>query len=148
MNEQFFNKHYIRIDSNNLIIAGFSDAFQQPQPTDILINNQGGYQFRLSPDGEENPPLFDDWMIPMYRWNGSYVIERIPEEMEADRPAPAPPIPTQEERISALESVILASETLLDTPMAVNFFETQIKLGRMKLEDVPLKHINEVKLSL
>lgn len=52
------NKHYLTV-VNGRIIKGFSDAFKQPQNCDICINEQGGYQFRLFADGEENPPLTD-----------------------------------------------------------------------------------------
>jgi len=99
----FFNNHYIRIDDNGLIIAGFSDAFRQPEPTDILINAEGSFQFHLFPDGRENPALFDMYMVPLYRWDGEQVIERTPAEIEADRPEPPPPMPSQEERIRDLE---------------------------------------------
>ena len=48
---EFYNTHYIRTDDQARIVAGFSDAFLQPEATDILINGQGGYQFRLFPGG-------------------------------------------------------------------------------------------------
>ena len=66
---EFYDKHYIRTDEDGQIIKGFSDAFEQPQEGDICINEQGGYQFRLMPGGEENPPLLDDEGNPLYRWN-------------------------------------------------------------------------------
>ena len=28
----FFNSHYIRVDTRNRIFAGFSDAFRRPEP--------------------------------------------------------------------------------------------------------------------
>ena len=89
MNEQFFNKHYIRIDDQSRIITGFSDAFQQPEPSDILINSEGGYQFRLFPGGEENPALFDDLGVPLYSWDKrrKVVITRKPEEIDVERHA-------------------------------------------------------------
>ncbi len=101
----FYNKHYIAVDERNRIVDGFSDAFRQPTDEHICINEQGGYQFRLFPDGEENPTLFDwDGMIPLYKWDGE-VIKRTAEEIEADRPVPEPvePMPTIDERVTALE---------------------------------------------
>ena len=71
--EMFYYKHYIRIDEDNNIIKGFSDAFEQPQADDICINEQGGYQFRLEPGGEENPLLYTMDGIPLYRWDGTVV---------------------------------------------------------------------------
>jgi len=73
--DEFYNKHYIRTDENDNIVKGFSDAFEQSQDGDICINEQGGYQFRLVPGGEENPPLFDDEGNPLYRWNGQKAIK-------------------------------------------------------------------------
>ena len=75
INDEFFNKHYIRTDENNNIVYGFSDAFEPPFTDDICINHQGGYQFRLFPGGEENPPLHDDWDRPLYNWNGTRIIQ-------------------------------------------------------------------------
>ena len=34
---EFYNKHYIRLDGN-VVIKGFSDAFETPLDTDICIN--------------------------------------------------------------------------------------------------------------
>ena len=61
----FYNKHYITVDERSRIVNGFSDAFRKPSETDICINEQGGYQFRLFPGGEENPALHErQHMIP------------------------------------------------------------------------------------
>ena len=68
--EDFSNRYFIRIDADSNIIHGFSDAFEQPQDSDILINAQGGYQFRLYPGGEENPPLRDEYGVLLYYWDG------------------------------------------------------------------------------
>lgn len=73
--EKFYNKHYIRIREDGCIVDGFSDAFREPTDTDICINEQGGYQFRLFPGGEENPSLFEwDGMVPLYKWEGGEVV--------------------------------------------------------------------------
>lgn len=105
---EFYNKHYIAVDERNRIVNGFSDAFRQPSATDICINDQGGYQFRLFPDGVENPALFD-WNgvpVPLYKWENGEVVKRTAEEIEADRvDAPDPePTKTTEERLSELET--------------------------------------------
>ena len=115
MNEQFFSKHYIEIDSSGNIIKGFSDAFQESADHSIPINGKGGYQFRLFPGGEENPTLFDGWRVPLYKWDGTRVIERNQEELATDRPEPVPPTPTQVERIEVLEAAVLemAIETFM-----------------------------------
>ena len=100
--EQFYNKHYIKVDSSNRVVEGWSDGPHRDKDTTdaICINDKGGYQFRLlylvyDPTYElmhhhhesvENPPLFD-WtdMIPLYKYEGGYVRKRTEEEIEVDR---------------------------------------------------------------
>lgn len=96
----FYNRHYILTDPRGCITAGWSDGPTPKNDSDkaICINSQGGYQFRLFPGGEENPPLHTMDGIPLYRWDGSQVVERTPEEIEADRAArPAPETTPQED---------------------------------------------------
>lgn len=88
-----YNRHYITTDAQGRITAGWSDG---PHPTRdttgaICINEQGGYQFQLSPGGEENPPLYDMDGIPLYRWDGERAVPRTEEEIAADR---VPPLET------------------------------------------------------
>lgn len=78
-------KHYIRIDAQNSIIYGFSDAYGEAQPGDICINDAGGEQFRLVLGGEDNTPLTDSYGVPMYKWDNA-VVQRPESEMLADRP--------------------------------------------------------------
>lgn len=91
MNEYYntpniFNRHYIQLNSYNQITNGFSDAFRQPTDTDICINEKGGYQFRLFPNGEENPPLFEGMgAIPLYEYKDGQVKRRPKKDLEADR---------------------------------------------------------------
>ena len=95
----FYNKHYIATRPDGAITDAWSDGPHPKRDTAgaICINEQGGYQFRLYPDGEENPPIYDMDGIPLYKWDGSQVIRRTYEEIEADRAAiPAPPPSTQE----------------------------------------------------
>lgn len=63
----YYNKHYIKLDANNCIIKGFSDAFEQPEETDICINQEGGRHFELL--GQVNPSLLDDYGCPEYKFN-------------------------------------------------------------------------------
>lgn len=82
----FYNKHYIRTREDDCIVGGFSDAFREPIEEDICINKQGGYQFRLFPNGEENPSLFDwNGMIPLYKWKNGEVFKRTTEEVKAEQ---------------------------------------------------------------
>lgn len=92
----FYNRHYIRVNSASCIVSGWSDgphSTRVPTEDDILLNDKGGYQFRLIIDGEptaENPPLFDGMsMIPLYKWDGAQVVRRSEDELDADRAARA-----------------------------------------------------------
>ncbi len=71
-----YNKHYIKLDKSNHIISGWSDG---PHPeidttNAICINDQGGYQFRLFPDGEENPPLYNEDFLPLYKYEDGEIL--------------------------------------------------------------------------
>ena len=91
------NSHYIITDATERVVSAWSDG---PLPdldsrNAICLTQRGSYQFRFSPDGEENPTLFNDKTIPLYKWNGKAVIARTAEEIatdEANLPEPTPPI--------------------------------------------------------
>ena len=70
--EQFYNEHYIATDTRGRITDGWSDGpFPDRDATDaICIEERGGYQFRLAPDGEENPALYTEDGVPLYRGDG------------------------------------------------------------------------------
>lgn len=100
MNQAFYNLHYILTRPDGAIIDTWSDGPHPEKNTTnaICINEQGGYQFRLYPDGEENPPIYDMDGVPLYKWDGSQVVPRTEEEIEADLAAiPAPPPSAQEQ---------------------------------------------------
>ena len=103
MNE-FYNKHYIITDAESRITSGWSDGPAPDRDTTgaICINEQGGYQFRLFPGGEENPPLYTMDGIPLYKWDGAQVIPRTEEEIAADRAAIPEPPPSEQEDVEAL----------------------------------------------
>lgn len=113
--EKFFNKHYITVDEQNRITSGFSDAFHSPSDTDICINEQGGYQFRLFPGGEENPRLHE-WphMIPLYKYKNGEVMKRTEEEIEAD--IAALPIPEEQPtQLDMIEAQVAYTAMMTDT---------------------------------
>ncbi len=102
MNE-FYNKHYITIDTQNRITAAWSDGPHPDRDTAnaICINDKGGYQFRLFSGGEENPALYTMDGIPLYRWDGWQVTPRIEEEIASDRAAIPEPPPSAQEQLRA-----------------------------------------------
>ena len=85
--EPAYNRHYITVDIQGRIINGWSDGPHPDRDTTgaICISEQGGYQFRLFPGGEENPPLYDMDGIPLYKWDGERVVQRTEEEIDLDR---------------------------------------------------------------
>lgn len=94
-----YNRHYITVDDAGRIIDGWSDGPHQRKDATgaVCINENGGYQFRLFQDGEENPFLYTFDGIPLYWWDGENVQQRTEEEIEGDRSAIPTPPPTMEE---------------------------------------------------
>lgn len=104
MNTEFYNKYYI-ICSEGVITDAWSDGPHPEKNTEnaICINDKGGYQLRLTINGEqteENPFLCTIEGVPLYKWDGSQVIPRTEAEIEADRAAipPLPPSPIEQLR--------------------------------------------------
>lgn len=100
---KFYNRHYITTDLQGHITSGWSDGPHPNRDTTgaICINEQGGYQFRLFPGGEENPPLYTMDGIPLYKWDGAQAIHRTEEEIAADRSAIPEPPPSPQEQLRA-----------------------------------------------
>lgn len=100
---KFYNRHYITTDANRRITSGWSDGPLRDRDTTgaICINEQGGYQFRLHPNGEENPPLYTMDGIPLYKWDGVQAIPRTEEEIAADWAAIPEPPPSAQEQLRA-----------------------------------------------
>ena len=95
---EFYNKHYIRV-VDGIVTKGFSDAFEEPTDTDICINEKGGRHFEI--DGEINPPLFNEQMCYLYRYDGELrkaTDEELKAEFEANYTEPEP---TEEEKLRA-----------------------------------------------
>ena len=109
--DEYYNKHYIKPDSSNRIIDCWSDGPHPDRDTTnaICISDKGGYQFRLFPDGEENPSLYDADGIPLYKWDGQAVVKRTAEEIAADRAA-IPALPPSEMELLRQEVAKLSVE--------------------------------------
>ncbi len=94
MNE-LYNKHFILVDTQGRITDGWSDGPRRDRDISdgICINDHGGYQFRLFPDGEENPSMHTMDGIPLYKWDNGKAVLRTEDEIGADRteaPEPEP----------------------------------------------------------
>jgi len=96
-----YNSHFVRANADGNIIHGFSDAFEQPQDGDVLINERGGRQFDI--DDETNPRLLDESGVPLFRLEGNEAVKRTQREMDASRLAAHK---SQHERIRELDAKI------------------------------------------
>ena len=108
--DEFYNKHYIKTRDDGAIIDCWSNGPHPDRDTTnaICISDKGGYQFRFTPDGEENPFFYDMNGIPLYKWDGQAVKPRTAEEIAADRAAiPAPP-PSEMEQLRADNALLRA----------------------------------------
>ena len=87
MNKENYNRHYITIRGDGAITDTWSDGPHPEKDTEsaTCINEQGGYQFRFTPNGEENPTIRTMDGIPLYKWDGEKVISRTEEEIAAER---------------------------------------------------------------
>lgn len=112
-----YNKHYITVDGQGRITEGWSDGpFPDKDATGaVCINEEGGYQFRLVPGGEENPVLLDRQGIPLYKWENGQVVERTQEELAADRAALPTPGPSAAEKLEAqVTYTAMMTDTLIE----------------------------------
>lgn len=115
--EKNCNRHYIITRADATIISGWSDG---PHPecdtTDaICVNEQGGYQFRLHPGGEENPLIYTMDGIPLYKYVDGEILPRAEEDIEAERSArPEPPPRAQEQLRADVDFLLLTNPYLLE----------------------------------
>lgn len=107
--ELFYNTYFIEINEQNNIIKGWSSAFAPATKNSIIINEQGSYQFRLFPNGEENPNLFTIDNIPLYKWENQKVIQRTEAEINEERKS-LQPIQIPKSKIEVLEENLLQQD--------------------------------------
>lgn len=115
--EEQYNNHYVTVDDQGRIVDGWSDGpFPGKDTTGaVCITQQGGYQFRLTPDGEENPALYTREGIHLYKLADGQVEARGEEEVSADRAAIPAPGPTAAERLEAqVTYTAMMTDTMLE----------------------------------
>jgi len=69
-----YSKHYIKIDSDNNIVDGFSSAFRIPQEGDILLTAEGDREFSLL--DEVNPLIKAMNGTTFYKYENGKVIKK------------------------------------------------------------------------
>lgn len=76
--------HYIVVDESNKILSGWSDGMFPDRDTSgaVLLREDGSYQFRLFPGGEENPLLTNEYGVCLYTYADGKVIPVSDEEVE------------------------------------------------------------------
>ncbi|UKS27206.1 hypothetical protein LOZ80_38100 [Paenibacillus sp. HWE-109] len=93
-------KHYIRIDTNNIVTHGFSDAFEQPQQGDVQLDGEFGRHFQT--------PLTTGRGQYKYKLIDGIITERTQTELDAEWAARPPAEPSTESRLAAAEAALLA----------------------------------------
>ena len=99
--EQFNYKVYAHLDGAGNIIAINSSAFLADLTDWTLIDEGQGDRYHHAQGHYLDGGLYTPDGIPLYRWDGTQVIQRTEEEIEADRAA-IPPVVTPEEDRDAL----------------------------------------------
>lgn len=113
--DEFYNKHYIRLDSECRIIKGFSDVFEQPIGGDICINEQCGRHFEMM--GVINLPLIDMQGVYLYKYVNGAVAERTVEEIQGDINAIVTPV-SEAELLKAQVQALTAQNDFLEDCVA------------------------------
>jgi len=104
------NKHFIRVDEHNRVIAGLTDDIvaypDGVRDSDIFTHESGGWIFEMLVDDKwlANPLLTNDDGIYLYKCDGEISVSRTQDEIDADTP-PQPellPSPSAEQMLAAL----------------------------------------------
>jgi hypothetical protein len=101
------SKHYIQLDAQGNIVYGFSDAFEEPLPTDICINDEGGRHFQLVVNdrySDANPELLKS-DIALYKYVNGRIVEKTVDEKHLEK-KDKPVGLSLEERVTLLEQAI------------------------------------------
>jgi hypothetical protein len=90
--------HYIKIDSNNLVIYGFSDAFEQPIEGDIQLTGDFGRHYQTQLTNLRGQFL--------YKWENGTMVERTQTKLNAENQVPPPEPPSLQDQVIAMQQVI------------------------------------------
>ena len=113
--DEFYNKYYIRTREDGCIVDGWSDGPLPGKSTEgaILFNETGTYQFRLEPNGEENPALTTFEGVPLYKYEDGKAEKRSDEDIQAEIDNLPPPDPSPMEQLRADVDFLLIMEDML-----------------------------------
>ena len=154
--EDFFQRHFIRIDERNRVAHAFSDVpeFDNPPPqegeTDILINERGGRHVRLIVDGElteENPVgmLRNEQGVLLLKWDAKAkkVVRRTEKEIQADIEAMKPPLEAHQKDGIIQTHMILVEALQVPIEHKGRFYSTTLEKQTLLLKQISLYTINK-----
>lgn len=99
---------YIRIDNNGSIIEINSDAFLDNTEGYIELDSGYGDKYHHAQNNYFSKPLYDERWYANYKMENGEVLERTEEEKEIELSNRPEPLPTNDERLAALEEAMLA----------------------------------------
>lgn len=91
-------KHYIRIDRTNIVIHGYSDAFEQPQQGDVQLAGEFGRHFQIQ--------IMTDRGQFKYNLIDGVITERNQAELDTEWEHRPKPPPTIEDKISLMQAAL------------------------------------------
>lgn len=98
--EEFCFRHYVVTREDGSVTDGWSTGVKPERDTTgaVCINQHGGYQFEIVPGGD-GLPICCERDVPIYKWDGTRVMHRTDEEIQAELDSlPAPPPTPDEDR--------------------------------------------------
>ena len=99
---------YVLPDDQGRILAVNSSAFLS-DATGWILADEGADYYHAQASYLDGPLLTADY-IPRYRWDGTQVVERTADEIEADRAAVPAPAPSETEQLKAQVAALEAEK--------------------------------------
>ena len=141
---------FIKTDSKNRITAVNSEIFISDFSGWTEIDSGDGDKFAHAQGNYFPKPVMDENGVYRYKFENGAVCERSADEMAADLSTDAPVYPTDRERLEALESLFseIGSLSLLGGIKMSKFYELQVKLRKIGIDNVPLRWREQVRKEL
>lgn len=99
---------YIRVDESGSIVEINSDAFLDNIEGYIELDSGHGDKYHHAQNNYFSKPLYDERWCANYKMENGVVLERTEEEKEIEISNRPKPLPTEEDRLVALEEAMLA----------------------------------------
>ena len=137
---------FIKTDSQDRITAVNSEIFISDLSGWTEIDSGDGDRFAHAQGNYLPKPLIDGNGVYRYKFVDGAICERSADEMAADISVPDP-APTDHERLEALETMFseMGALSLLGGIKMSKFYTFQVKLGKISIDDVPLRWREQVR---